>query len=306
MTYQLVQKENETTYIIDGLAFGMPKRTSTFILDEDKLTLINIGATPAIKHIKTSLKQLNNLLSRVKYIIITNTELTSLGGVGVLLNACPNAQIIARESFIDTLTTPKTLISETRAIYGDYFSDNFEPIKPVESALIKTVEDNELINISDETQLKFILPKNKEHMMILNTKSNNLFVGHSIGVYYDQLIDDDLNLFIPSIPARGFSAESYQASLDMIKKIHPTTLSFNHFGTTNKVDLALNQLSYWFELFILIAEETTNYNELSSKLLQAVHTYLRENNIPDNHPIYQYIILDINTCAQAMLRYTNK
>src|SRR5699024_6303355 len=98
MTYQLVQETGMNTYIID--------------------------ATPAVKHIKESLIKLNSLLSRVKYIIVSDLELDSMGGVGILLRSCPNAKVIAPKGFKQTLTEPKQIVSATRAIYGDYFSEN--------------------------------------------------------------------------------------------------------------------------------------------------------------------------------------
>src|SRR5690625_7762698 len=113
-----MQQRDENTYTVDGLALNLPKKTATFILAEENLTLINIGATPAIKHIKKSLIQINSLLSRVKFIIISDLQLDSMGGVGVLLRSCPNAQVIALKEFISSLVNPKFLIYATLSVYG--------------------------------------------------------------------------------------------------------------------------------------------------------------------------------------------
>ena len=309
MTYQLVQETGRNTYIIDGLALNLPKRTATFILDEKNLTLINIGAPPAVKHIKNSLIKLNSLLSRVKYIIVSDLELDSMGGVGVLLRSCPNAEVIAPKGFMQTLTEPKQLIQATRAIYGDYFSEHFEPIRPIEKDKIREVVDGDKISIGDRS-LHFILPENSTYLLSFDQSRNELYTGHALGVYYDQLQDEDVDLFLPSIPASIFDLTQYRNHLKVVKELKATSLYFNHFGKTNKVELALNQLNHWLELFILITQETIesngNYNDLSSKFLTVVHRYLKDENIPDNHPIYQYIILDLNTCALTMLNYFKK
>src|SRR5699024_6389269 len=135
---------------------NLPKKTATFILDEENLTLINIGATPAIKHIKKSLIQINSLLSRVKFIIISDLQLDSMGGVGVLLRSCPNAQVIAPKEFIPSLVNPKFLISATRAVYGEHFTDNFEPIKPIDKQVIRGVRNKEVIELGKRS-LQFLI-----------------------------------------------------------------------------------------------------------------------------------------------------
>src|SRR5699024_5766811 len=306
MTYQLVQETGMNTYIIDGLALNLPKRTATFILDEKNLTLINIGATPAVKHIKESLIKLNSLLSRVKYIIVSDLELDSMGGVGILLRSCPNAKVIAPKGFKQTLTEPKQIVSATRAIYGDYFSENFEPVRPVDQESVKEVIDKEEINIGDRA-LHFILPTNNAYMLTFDQSRKELYTGHALGVYYDQLQDDEVDLFLPSIPASIFDLTQYRNHLKYIQELKVKALYFNHFGKTNKVDLALNQLNHWLELFILITKETIasngNYNDLSSKCLIVVHSYLKDENIYYIYPIYQYSIIDLNTCALTMLNY---
>ncbi|HLR59515.1 MAG TPA: hypothetical protein VK094_03495 [Pseudogracilibacillus sp.] len=242
----------------------------------------------------------------MKFIIVSDIELDSIGGLGVLLRSCPNAQVIAPTSFTHTLTQPKQIIAATRAIYGEHFSDNFEPIHAVDKEVIKEVSNKEKIDLG-ERALQFVIPENASFMLTYDKVRNQLYTGHALGVYYDQLQDDNVDLFLPSVPAALFDLDTYRKTITSIEQQNLNALYFNHFGKTEKVDLALNQLNHWLELFILLTKETItekgNYNDLSSKLLTVVHHYLREQNIPDNHQIYQYIILDINTCALTLLKY---
>src|SRR5690625_7635433 len=99
--------------------------------------MINIGATSAIKHIKKSLIQINTLLSRVEFIIISDLQLDSMGGVGVLLRSCPNAQVIAPKEFIPSLVNPKFLIFTSRAVYVEHFTDIFESVIPIDQQVIR-------------------------------------------------------------------------------------------------------------------------------------------------------------------------
>src|SRR5699024_1862140 len=176
ITYQLIQQTDENTYIVDGLALNLPKKTATFILDAENLTLINIGATPAIKHIKKSLIQIYSLLSRVKFIIMSDLQLDSMGGVGVLLRSCPNAQVIAPKEFIPSLVNPTFLISATRAVYGEHFTDSFEPIKPIDKQVIRGVRNKEVIELGKRS-LQFLIPENETFMLTFDETRSHLYVG---------------------------------------------------------------------------------------------------------------------------------
>src|SRR5699024_6878769 len=158
-----------------------------------------IGATPAIKHIKKSLIQINSLLSRVKFIIISDLQLDSMGGVGVLLRSCPNAQVIAPKEFIPSLVNHKFLISDTRAVYSEHFTVNYQPIKPNNKQLIMGVHKKQLNELHKQS-LQFLIFENETFMLTYDQTRSHLYVGHALGVYYDQLQDDQDDLILPSVP----------------------------------------------------------------------------------------------------------
>src|SRR5699024_3780385 len=155
--------------------------------------------------------------------------------------------------------------------------------------------------------LQFLIPENETFMLTFDETRRHLYVGHALGVYYDQLQDDQGDLFLPSVPGDLFDLNTYKDTIKSINQLNLESLFFNHFGRTNKVDEALNQLNSWLDVFILKTKETINekgnYNDLSRLLLTEVNAYLEKQGIPDTHQIYQYIILDINTCALTLLNY---
>src|SRR5690625_6144704 len=98
-------------------------------------------------------------------------------GVGVLLRSCPNAQVIAPKVFIPSLVNPKFLISATRAVYGEHFTDNFEPVKPIDKQVIRGVRNKEEIELGKRS-LQFLIPENETFMLTLDRKSTRLNSSH--------------------------------------------------------------------------------------------------------------------------------
>src|SRR5699024_11977825 len=80
--------------LIDGFGLGLPERTGTYVIKEEALTLIETGPSPSVEHIKQGLTSLGFSLDEVHYIIVTHVHLDHAGGAGLLLEECPNAQVV--------------------------------------------------------------------------------------------------------------------------------------------------------------------------------------------------------------------
>src|SRR5690625_7649080 len=94
-------------------------------------------------------------------------------GVGVLLRSCPNAQVIAPKVFIPSLVNPKFLISATRAVYGEHFTDNFEPVKPIDKQVIRGVRNKEEIELGKRS-LQFLIPENETFMLTFRSEERRV------------------------------------------------------------------------------------------------------------------------------------
>lgn len=300
MSYQLIEEADANTYIIDGLSLRLPKYNASFIFDEELLIITNVGPSPSVKHLIKALEKLNNRLSRVKYILVTRIDLTSIGGIGLLKQACPNARILTPLEFKDQLVNLKPLISTTRAMYGDYFTEHFEPVIQIKETDLEILDVSQTLKLSETRELSFKLTEN-HHLLIQDSKTNSLFTSLAAGVYYNQLQDDGIELYLPIISVDDFSESAFLHTLKFIKEANVKTLYFDRYGKTNKVNEALNQLYDWFMQFKEITLATDgHYNEVSQAMLGVVHLYLSQQGIPDNHPVYQYLLLDLNTLALAM------
>src|SRR5699024_1719516 len=146
------------------------------------------------------------------FIIISDLQLDSLGGAGVLLRSCPNAQVMAPKVFIPSLVNPKFLISATRAVYGEHFTANFDPVKPIDNQVFRCGRIEEVIELGKRS-LQFLIPENETFMLTFDETRRHLYVGHALGVYYDQLQDDQVDLFLPSVPGDLFDLNTYKDTI---------------------------------------------------------------------------------------------
>ncbi len=186
----------------------------------------------------------------MKYIIVTHVHLDHAGGAGLLLKECPNATVVVHPRGARHLVNPKKLAAGARAVYGDSFSDLFDPIVPVPEERLLVKEDGKTLSIGENCTLEFLdTPGHaKHHFSIYDPVSNGLFTGDTVGIRYQQLIREGINFFVPSTSPNHFDPDAMKTSINRIRKLGVDRIYFGHFGMTEMVNEALVQVSEWLDI----------------------------------------------------------
>ncbi|MBY7142180.1 MBL fold metallo-hydrolase [Virgibacillus sp. NKC19-3] len=303
---------DDRIHIIDGFDLGVPKRTGSYVIDEEALTIVETGPSPSIKHVKEGLKKLGFSLEQVKYIIVTHIHLDHAGGAGLLIQECPNATIVVHPRGEKHLVNPKKLTASARAVYGESFSDLFDPIIPVAEDRLLVKGEGDTLKIGPACTLEFLdTPGHaKHHFSIYDPVSNGMFTGDIVGIRYEQLISEGVDLFLPTTSPNQFDPNAMQMAIDRMMEMNLDRIYYGHFGMTTKTDQALKQVSAWLDVFMEVSEqmvaERKGYDDLAQALLKSVRAYLREFGIPDEHESYIVINLDMQVSALGLIDYFKK
>lgn len=312
MQNQTPIKLDERIFLIDGFDLGVAQRTGTYVIDEDELTLVETGPSPAVKHIKQGLASLGLSLDQVQYIIVTHIHLDHAGGAGVLIKECPNAQVVVHPRGERHLEDPTKLAAGARAIYGESFAELFDPIVPIakERLLVKTEGDTLQIGSSCRLQFLDTPGHSKHHFSIYDPVSHGVFTGDTVGIRYAQLAVDGLDFFLPTTSPNHFNPDDMYASIERIKKMDVDRIYFGHFGMTEKPKEALNQVASWLDIYMEEAEQifldNKGYDDLAKRLSQRISNYLQGQGVPDHHDVYVLLNLDMQLCSLGMIDYFNK
>lgn len=92
----------------------VPERTGSYILHEEQPSIIETSASPSIPHLLNGLEQLEIQPEEIQYIIVTHIHLDHAGGVGVLLEHCPNATVVVHPRGARHIANPTKLIQGAR------------------------------------------------------------------------------------------------------------------------------------------------------------------------------------------------
>ncbi len=298
--------------LIDGFDFGVSGRTGAYVIEADELTIIETGPSPSVPYIKKGLEELGYTFADVKHIIVTHVHLDHAGGAGRLLSLCPNALLYVHPKGKRHLVDPKKLAAGARAIYGERFSELYDPIIPADEERVVEKTEGDTLQLEEGRILEFWdTPGHaRHHLGIYDPISNGMFTGDTAGIQYEQLFPHGLNFFLPSTSPNHFDPEAMRHSLQRFREKQLDYIFFGHFGGTDLVEEALEQAEAWLDIFVREGEaavaEGQSYDEIADRLLKYVQTELREQGIADDHEVYQIINVDLQLSALGMVDYFQK
>ncbi|WP_156856094.1 MBL fold metallo-hydrolase [Oceanobacillus sp. AG] len=303
---------DERISLIDGFDMDIPSRTGTYVIQEEELTLIEVGPSPSVKYIKRGLENLSRSLAEVRYIIVTHVHLDHAGGAGFLLQQCPNATLIVHPRGGRHLIDPTKLAAGARAIYGESFSEIYDPIVPVPADKVVEKSEGDTLDIGPNCTLEFWdTPGHaKHHFSIFDPVSNGIFTGDTAGVRYELLLQDGVELYLPTTSPNHFNPNDMHASINRFAEKDVDRIYFGHFGMTENPKEALKQVAQWLDIYVEIAEEVVDeggdYNEIARRIMKRVKEHLRGLGIQDDHEVYIIINLDVQISALGMIDYFQK
>ena len=210
------------------------------------------------------------------------------------------------------LADPSRLIAGAKAVYGDKFSDLFEPILPIAEERLIVKGEGETLEIGPNCQLLFLdTPGHaNHHFSIYDPISNGMFTGDTVGVRYPQLVQDNVHLFLPSTSPNQFDPDAMRRAMDRMEQMRLDTIYFGHYGMTNDPSEVFRQVSNWLEVYVNEAKkvyaEQKGYEVLAERLENLVREHLRGLGIPDDHEVYSILQLDIEVSAMGLLDNLSK
>ncbi|MEH7382346.1 MBL fold metallo-hydrolase [Bacillus sp. JJ1533] len=304
---------NDRIFLIDAHDLGRKARTGSYIIKEEKITIVETSASPSIPYILNGLKALDIHPNDVEYIIVTHIHLDHAGGAGLLLQHCPNAKVVVHPKGARHLADPSRLIAGAKAVYGESFDSLFDPIIPIPEEKLIVKEDQSELTIGPNCTLVFYDSPGhaNHHFSIYDPVSNGIFTGDTICIYYHELVKDDIELFLPSTTPNQFRPNAMLESAEKIKALHVSSIYFGHYGMTTNVEEVFKQLSYWLPIFVNAGKQTfaelplANSSEkkdmIKKLILQEVTTFLDEHDVPRDHEVYDIIELDLDICAMGIV-----
>lgn len=234
----------DCAYLGDGFA------AAYLVREGDRAAFVETNTTHAVPRLLAALEAEGLGPEAVDWVIITHVHLDHAGGASALMEACPNATLLAHPRAARHAIDPTKLVASAKEVYGEAaFAELYGEIAPIDEARVRIMEDEETLTWGERT-LTFLHTRGhaNHHFCVLDSKTNAIFTGDAFGLVYPRLQHHGL-FAIPSTSPTDFDAAAAKASLDRIVATGAERAYLTHFGGHEQLDAIAAQLHRQLDLY---------------------------------------------------------
>jgi glyoxylase-like metal-dependent hydrolase (beta-lactamase superfamily II) len=243
-------------YIRPGIA-------ASFLVHEDgEGYFVEANTCHALPHLLKALEEEGVGRDKVRWIAVTHAHLDHAGGAFALLDACPQAKVLAHPRAARHLIDPDKLVSSAKKVYGERaFAELYGDIRPIPAERVRIVEDGEEIPFKGGS-LRCIYTRGhaNHHFCLVDPVLDGIFTGDSFGLAYPVLQRNGLFIF-PSSSPTDFDPGAALETLDKIGNAGVLRVFLTHFGELKETDAARSQLREILELSGILYREANDGTE---------------------------------------------
>ena len=246
-----------TVTTIDAEYLGYECFAATYLLQQgDRAAFIETANAPAVPHMLEVLAEKGLSREQVDYVVITHVHLDHAGGAASLMQACPNATLLAHPNAAKHAIDPSKLVRSAKDVYGEArFAEMYGKIEPIPSKRVRIMDDEETLDWNGR-RLHFLHTRGhaNHHFCVYDPASSGIFTGDSFGLVYPALQTNGL-FAIPSTSPTDFDAAEAKASLNRIVDTGATTAYLTHFGGVTDLKGVAKQLHDQLDRYAAIVDE---------------------------------------------------
>ncbi|MFP4172596.1 MAG: MBL fold metallo-hydrolase [Candidatus Hydrogenedentota bacterium] len=288
-----------------------PEHAAAYLIAEgEQAIFVDNNTAYAAPYLLDALKETGRTPAQVTYVIVTHVHLDHSAGTARLLQECPNATVLCHPRASRHLIDPSRLVASSKKVYGeDLFNKLYGQIDPVPEDRIRTVEDNETLDVG-ERRLTFLHTRGhaNHHICIHDSKSNSVFTGDSFGVASPALQHGTQPYIAWAAPPTDFDPAAARETVERLVETCAGRFYLTHFGEFTAIRegaVLLHRNIDELEAILTEAAETTlTGNELRAwceeRLRKVTETALREAGLPLNGDVFHWVESDIRLNSMGL------
>lgn len=246
-----------TVTTIDAQYLGYEGFAATYLLQQgERAMFVETANAAAVPHMLEALADAGLRPEQVDYVAITHVHLDHAGGAAALMQACPNATLLAHPNAAKHAIDPSKLVASAKGVYGEErFAEMYGTIDPIPAERVRVMADDEVLEWNGRS-LRFLHTRGhaNHHFCIHDPASGGVFTGDSFGLAYPVLQGKGL-FAIPSTSPTDFDAAAAKDSLDRIVATGATTAYLTHFGGVQDLAAVASQLHAQLDRYGAIVDE---------------------------------------------------
>lgn len=218
---------------------GRPGMAACYaVVREGEVAFIEAGTSPGVPALLEWLDAAGLEREQVRYVIPTHVHLDHAGGAGLLMAACPQAQLLIHPRGARHMIDPAALIAGATAVYGpEMVAREYGEIRPIAANRVVEAADGTRWSLGDSHLAIIDSPGHaKHHFCIHDPVSQGLFTGDTFGLSYREFDTDHGPFLIPTTTPIQFDPDAWDATLDRLMALRPQRAYLTHFDVVEQLE----------------------------------------------------------------------
>ena len=254
------------------------------LIEGNECAIIETGACHTVPYIFDALAKHGLSTNSIRYVIPTHVHLDHAGGVGLLMQKCPNAELIVHPFGARHMIDPTKLSAGARSVYGDEaFERLYGELIPVNANKVIEAPDDFELTFGTRALRFYDTPGHaKHHFCVHDDKSNTIFSGDTFGIAYPQTnVGDDPLIFVTTTPVQ-FDPAAMRRSIERLLTINPEAFNLTHYGQVKPSTKVATQLKDSIDKFVEIATEC---RDLTDNRIEAIDQKIQQYLLDQYHKL---------------------
>jgi glyoxylase-like metal-dependent hydrolase (beta-lactamase superfamily II) len=173
----------------------------------------------------------------VDWVIPTHVHLDHAGGVGLLMQHLPQAQVLVHPRGARHMVDPSALWAGALAVYGEEeMRRSYGQLQPVPAERVQSSHDGQVLNLGGRELLLLDTPGHaKHHHCIWDATSRGWFTGDTFGLSYREFDTAQGAWIMPTSTPVQFEPEAMRASVQRLLAYQPECLYLTHYSRVGGV-----------------------------------------------------------------------
>lgn len=226
------------------------------VVEKGRVAIIDTGVNDSVPAVLAALSELGLSPDNVLYIVLTHIHLDHAGGAGLLMQHCPNAQLVVHPRGVVHMADPGKLIAGTEAVYGkEKFARLYGDIIPIDAERIVESQHGQTLDLYGRELILLHTPGHAlHHICIVDLQTKGIFTGDTFGLSYRHLDNNGQQFILATTTPVHFDPRAMIESIDLLMSFEPQAMYLTHYSQVTDVNRLAEDLKVSLEAHVSIAK----------------------------------------------------
>lgn len=243
----------------------------------EEAVFIETGTANTVPGMLATLEANDMTPAQVRYVIPTHVHLDHAGGAGLLMQQCPNAELVIHPRGAPHMIDPSRLVAGATAVYGEEEMQRvYGEIPPVDEDRVLIRNDGDTLAFDNGSRSLLFLDTPghaRHHFCVYDDTSRGFFAGDTFGLSYREFDTDRGAFIMPTSTPVQFEPEAWLDSIDRLLGYEPQVMYLTHYGKVDEVQRLADKLKQDIINYAKLAREHASAAERHEHLKQALLDY---------------------------------